>query len=685
MKYLKRGVNTLKKCKYTIVGLDCADCASKIQASLSHDKHFDKVSVNFSTSKISFETDYDTNIVKKANNLIKAVEPEAHILDAQSTKRDFTIYNLLRIILAVAILISTYFVANDTYTKVAVIIAYILLIARVFVNAIKQLFHFTIDENFLITVSCIGAYAINEYMEGAMVLILYEIGKILESRAINHSRKSISHLMDIKPDYANLADGQKVNPDTVQIGDVIVVKPGEKIPLDGVIIEGSSSLDTSSLTGESKPTNVTKGDDVLSGSINQSGLLKIKVTSSYDDSTVNKVLKMVEEATERKAKTETFVSKLSKIYTPIVIALALLVAIFLPYIIDISYEGSIYRALSFLVIACPCAIVISVPLSYFSGIGSLSKKGILIKGSNYLDAIKDIREFVFDKTGTLTDGHFTVTNVTLLSSEEDTFARYLLMGEKLSNHPLALAILDHYQSKDISLGEVSDYKEVAGYGIEYTINGKVVKVGNAKLVGYQKEEGIGTHIYVSVDDVILGYITLNDTIKNSARELINTLKKRNLMVSMFTGDNKDIAKNVALELGIDDYYGAMLPQDKYQKLEEKINKGHKVAFVGDGVNDAPVLARADVGLSLGLSGSSAAIETSDVVILTDDLLKINYAIDTSYFTSKVIKQNLTFAFIVKILVLILSVLGISTMWQAVFADVGVTIITILNTLRILKH
>ncbi len=686
MKFFKRDVSILKKCKYNIVGLDCADCANKIQEHLNNHPHFHNVSVNFSTSKISFETDYTSNIVRKVNQIISGIEPEAYLLNDDKKQASSMLVNVLRIIVAVALLLSTYFVDNALYDKMVIILVYVILVMRVLFNAIKQLLHFTINENFLITISTIGAYVIGEYMEGAMVLILYEIGKILENLAINHSRNSISHLLDIKPDYANLEDGRKVSPEEVKIGDVIVVKAGEKVPLDGVILEGKSSLDTSSLTGESKLVEVEENMEVLSGSINQNGLLKIKVKANYDDSMVSKVLKMVEEASDRKAKTETFISKLSKIYTPVVIGLAILVAIVLPYLGKVSFNTSIYRALSFLVIACPCAIVISVPLSYFSGIGFLSKKGILVKGSNYLDAIKDVNEFVFDKTGTLTNGHFTITSSTILSGNEDDFVNYLILGERLSNHPIALAILDYYcDKKDVITQDVSDYKEIAGFGISYRINNKLVKVGNAKLVSYYKKELAGTHVYVSVDDIILGYVTLNDQIKGSASKLISSLHKRGLKVSLFTGDNVDIARNVAQSLGISEFYGEMLPNDKYKKLEEKISNGNKVAFVGDGVNDAPVLARADVGISLGLSGSSAAIETSDIVIMNDDLLKINTALDAAYFTNKIIKENLLFALIVKMLVLTFSVLGFSTMWQAVFADVGVTIITILNTLRILKH
>lgn len=517
-----------------------------------------------------------------------------------------------------------------------------------------------------------------------MVILLYEIGKVLEEKAINNSRKSISSLLDIKSEFALLENGTVVRPEEVNIGDIIVVKPGEKIPLDGVISNGISHLNMASLTGESSLVEVQEGMNVLSGSINEEGLLKIKVTDTYSDSTVSKILQLVENATDKKTRTETFVNRVSKIYTPVVIVLALLVAILLPLITDLSYSTSIYRALTFLVISCPCAIAISVPLSYFSGIGVSSKHGILIKGSNYLDNLASIKEIVFDKTGTLTTGVFGVREVKPLDDyTESQILEFAALGESFSNHPIARSIIDYY-GKDIDNNRVSNYQEIAGSGLSYTIDTKEIKVGSAELVGYKDILYEGTNVFVSVDGKIIGCIILNDEIKEYSKQAIALLQDKHIKTSMFTGDSEKTALSVGHTLSIDDIKYGMLPTDKYNELEKKIKQDYQVAFVGDGINDAPVLALASIGISMGLKGTSAAIEASDIVIMTDNLTKIDKGIDISRFTQKIIKQNLFFAIFIKILVLVLSIIGIGSMWQAIFADVGVTLITIFNTLRILK-
>ena len=502
--------------------------------------------------------------------------------------------------------------------------------------------------------------------------------------------------MNIKPEYANLKQGEEfkqVAPEEVKIGDIIVVKTGEKIPLDGVIVKGNAQIDNSALTGESKLLEVSENSKVLSGSINTNGLIEIKVEQTYENSTVSQILNLVENATDKKAKTETFVSKAAKIYTPVVIGLALLVAIFMPLIISgVSYKESVYKALIFLVISCPCSIAISVPLSYFSGIGKASKKGILIKGSDYLDGIKDIKEIIFDKTGTITTGKFAVSQIDVINTNytEQDVLKYFAMGEKNSNHPIAKSILNKYETifkENKNIENVENFEEVSGKGIQYQYEGKIVKIGNTEFTDAEKENIVGTVLYLNIDGNVIGRIVLTDEIKPKTKEIMQKLHALGVNTKMFTGDKKEIAEKIAKEVGIKAVKSEMLPQDKYNELDTIISKREehqKVAFVGDGINDSPVLARADIGISMGGIGSSSAIEASDVVIMTDELSKIVDAIDISKKTNKIITQNLIFSIGVKILTLVLSLFGIADMWQAVFADVGVTIITIFNTLRILR-
>ena len=683
-------MNTLKKYKYILKDLDCADCANKIQNKLAENPNYKNVVVNFNTLKLTLESELD-NIKPDIIKVISELEPEVEVLDIDTKINEKKNYNLYRVIVGIIFVILGIYVKLPWYFNlIFTILAYCTLLFRTTKNAIKLLMKKTIDENFLITVSCIGAYFVGEQIEGLMVIILYEIGKLLEEKAINNTRKSITDLMDIKPEYANLKHENhehKVKPDEVNVGDIIVIKQGEKIPIDGIVISGKASLNTSSLTGESKLQEVNINDEVLSGSINENGLIEVKTTKKYEDSTVNKILELVENATDKKAKTETFVNKASRIYTPIVIFLAMIVAIFLPIITNITYSVSIYRALIFLVISCPCAIVISVPLSYFSGIGKASKSGILIKGSNFLDGLKDINYMVFDKTGTLTKGEFNIEKIKSYSdkySEEDIL-KYASIGESFSNHPLAITILSKYNKKIDEQG-VTDFKEISGKGLSYKIDNKNIKVGNNELVDIKKENEIGTVIYVKIDDEIIGYIVLNDSIKKEAKVAIKELKDMKIKTMMLTGDNSEIATKVGKELEIDNIKSEMLPTDKYSEVENLIsnNLKGKVAFVGDGINDSPVLALSDIGISMGGIGASSAIEASDIVIMTDDLRKLKEAINISKITNNIIKQNLIFAIFVKVLVLILSVLGLAQMWMAIFADVGVTLLTIFNTIRILK-
>lgn len=688
----------MKRYEFILKDLDCAACANEIQEKLAKNPELHNVNVNFAKLKLTYET--DTVSVEEVRKAVKEQEPDVEMISAEKMKE---IENkkeskmgaqIARLLIGIIIAgIGLYAKLPDTISTIFIILGYAILLYRTAKNAFKMLFASKkINENFLITVSCVGAYLVGEHMEGLMVITLYEIGKILEEKSISKSRKSIKDLMDIKPEYANLKtenDIKKVSPEEVKIGDTILIKEGEKVPLDGIVKKGTADLNTASLTGESKLTQVSESENVLSGSIVVDGMIEVKVTEKYENSTVSRILDLVENATDKKAKTETFVNKASSIYTPIVIGLAAIVAIFLPLFTDIPYtgnNGSIYRALIFLVISCPCSIAISVPLSYFSGIGKSSKEGILIKGSDYIDAIKDIKEIVFDKTGTLTKGEFEITKIdTFENYTEQEVLKYAAMGEKYSNHPIAKSIM---KANKEEVAEVQEFKEIAGKGLSYQYNGETVLVGNSVLVEANdtNEEG-ATKIYLKINDKLAGIIYLGDTVKDGVVETIKELKALGIKTNMFTGDNKQIAEKTGKEIGIQNIKSEMLPQDKYNAFEEIINKKDeksKVAFVGDGINDSPVLARADVGISMGGVGSESAIEASDVVIMTDNVSKILDAIKISKKTCRIIRQNLVFAITVKVLILFLSTIGLSGMWQAVFADVGVTILTIFNTLRILK-
>ena len=696
----------MKKYEYEIAGLDCAACANEIQEGLNKNPEIKNANVNFAKMKLTYET--DTLSKEEIEKIVQSIEPEVELLEVNSKNKDLKNekvqkenrkklwLHILRLVIgAIVAGVGLYVPMPKVASTIFIILGYAILLFKTVKNAVKLLFKSkTINENLLITISCIGAYLVGKSSEGLMVIILYEIGKILEEKAINKTRKSISDLMDIKPEYANLKKGDKieiVEPSEVKVGDIVVAKQGEKIPLDGVVVKGTASLNTASLTGESKPQDVDENDIVLSGSIVLEGLLEIKVTEKYENSTVSKILELVENATDKKAKTETFVNKAAKIYTPIVIGIAILVGIFLPLISNVTYggeNGSIYRALIFLVISCPCAIAISVPLCYFSGIGKSSKEGILIKGSDYLDELKDVKEIVFDKTGTLTKGQFGISKIEVYSDKymENDVLKYVVWGESYSNHPIAKSIVRN--AKNVETKKIENYEEITGKGIKYNIDGKTVLAGNSSLVGKEDEVAESTKIYLKIDDELVGAILLKDEAKHGTKEAIQALNSRGIVTKMFTGDNKKAAKQIAEELGISEFAAEMLPNQKYSELEKELEKykgtNGKVAFVGDGINDSPVLARADVGISMGGVGSGSAIEASDIVVMTDSIDRIDCAIDTSKKTSKIIKQNLIFSIGVKIVVLILSVFGVANMWEAVFADVGATLITVLNSLRILK-
>ncbi len=554
------------------------------------------------------------------------------------------------------------------------------------------------DENFLMTVATIGAFFVGEFPEAVTVMLFYQIGELFQSFAVDKSRKSIASLMDIRPDYANLVDGddiKKVKPDTVKIGDIILVKPGEKIPLDGVIIEGESFIDTKALTGESVPRSVKSGENVLSGTINQTGILKVKVEKKFGESTVSKILDLVENASSKKSKSENFISKFARYYTPIVVIIAVILAIVPPLIIkDSTFQTWIYRALSFLVVSCPCALVISIPLSFFGGIGRCSKEGILVKGSNYLEALANADIAVFDKTGTLTQGVFDVQKIETNSMDENEFLKLVAHCEHYSNHPIADSIKKKY-GEEIQTSIISDVDEIPGHGISAVIENKKVLVGNSKLmekydIEFAKQNEIGTIVYVAVDGKFEGYILINDEVKKDSKQAISDLKKSGIRKTiMLTGDKKEVGENVAKELELHEVYTDLLPTDKVEKVKQLIsekngyNKNSKLFFVGDGINDSPVLALSDIGIAMGGLGSDSAIEAADIVIMTDEPSKINTAIQISKKTLRIAKENIYFAIIIKILVLLLSALGVATMWMAVFADVGVSIIAILNSMRVL--
>lgn len=686
----------MKNYKYILEGLDCASCAKKVEDKIASTDGYEDVTVNFSTLKLSFKTNKN-NPKKEIIEIVKALEPDVNVVDMEESnkKKDSKeSFHIARIIIGILIyFLGTKLNFNTNIQIVLIIVSIILLLSRTMKKAFMQIRKGVLDENALITISVIGACLVNKVMEGVMVITLYEIGKILESKAISKTRKSISDLMNIKPEYANLKNGeeyQQVNPEEVNVGDIILVKTGEKIPLDGIVLKGEAELDNSALTGESAFVKVKEKSKVLSGAINVQGILEIKVEKNYENSTVSQILNLVENATDKKAKTETFVAKAAKIYTPIVLGLALLVAIFMPILIKGStYYDSIYKALIFLVISCPCSIAISVPLSYFSGIGKASKKGILIKGSDYLDGIKDIGQILFDKTGTITTGKFKVSKIKTYNEKysENEILNYFAMGESFSNHPLAKSILEMVND-EIDTTKVKDFEEISGKGLKYTYNNMEIKIGNAEFVdSKEKIDEKGTILYLKIEDEITGGIVLTDEIKSDAKETIKQLKELGIKTKMLTGDKKEVATRIAKEVNIDEVKSEMLPQDKYNELEKVLDNnitGKKVAYVGDGINDSPVLARADIGISMGGIGSSSAIEASDMVIMTDELKRIIEAIQISKKTNRIIKENLIFSIGVKILILLLSLLGIADMWEAVFADVGTTLITIFNTIRILK-
>lgn len=695
----------MKSYRYKLEGLDCANCAKKVEEKLASTDGFENVNVNFSTLKLSFRTEKyenDKNLKNIVEEIVRKVEPDVNVIENSNKeineKTERSNVDIIRIIIGVLV----YFLGMKSnlgkgFSLIFLIISLVILLHKIVPKAIKQIVkNKSLDENALIAISAIGECFVDKAMEGIMVITLYEIGKILEAKAISKTRNSISSLMDIRPEYANIKDKEeikKVSPEEVKIGDIIVIKSGEKIPLDGIIIKGEAEIDNSALTGESELINVKEDSKVLSGGINVQGLIEVKVEKLYEDSTVSQILNLVENATDEKAKTENFVSKAAKIYTPIVLGLAVLVAIFMPiFFKGVTYQESIYKALIFLVISCPCSIAISVPLSYFSGIGKASKRGILVKGSDYLDGLKDIKQIVFDKTGTITTGNFKLSEIKSFNEKynEKEILEYFVMGESYSNHPIAKSILNEVKNEDIDIKQVRDFEEIAGKGLKYKIQDKEIIIGNKSIMNDNKitsNQEEGTILFLKINDEVVGSIKLIDEIKPDVKTTMKKLSDLGIKTKMFTGDKKEIAQKIAKEVGIKEVKYEMLPQNKYEELEKVLQgkkPSEKVAYVGDGINDSPVLARADIGISMGGVGSSSAIEASDIVIMTDELSKVIEGIEISKKTNKIIMQNLVISIGIKLLVFTLTLFGLSDMWEAVFADVGVTLITVFNTLRILR-
>ena len=606
---------------------------------------------------------------------------------------------LIQIIISLIIFLIAFIVPfkQEIINTILFGISYLIVGFEILWKAIRNILRGKVfDENFLMAIASVGAFAIGEYSEGTAVMLFYQVGELFQDYAVDKSRKSIASLMDIRPDVAFVKrDGkiEKVSPEEVKIGETIVVKPGEKVPLDGKVIEGTSMLDTSALTGESIPRDVNVGDEVLSGCINKNGALTVEVEKEFGESTVSKILDLVENASSRKAKTENFITKFAKYYTPIVVITALLLAVIPTIVFGFeTFQEWLYRALTFLVVSCPCALVISIPLGFFGGIGGASKKGVLVKGSNYLEALSQVEIVVFDKTGTLTKGIFEVQKIETKGFSKDELLKLAAYAESYSNHPISVSLKKAY-GKEIDQKLISKSEEISGHGVRSVVNGKEVLVGNDKLmkqnnIDYAVCNDVGTILYVAVDGKFAGYILIADEIKEDAKEIIRKLKANNIQkIVMLTGDKKEVGESIAKELGIDIVYSELLPDQKVEKVEELMNeksKSGKLVFVGDGINDAPVLAISDIGIAMGALGSDAAIEAADIVIMTDEPSKIDNAIKISKKTMRIVKQNIVFAIFVKVLVLLLTAIGLGTMWEAVFADVGVLVLAIINALRALR-
>ena len=701
-------MNGVLKKELILEGLNCANCALKIENEVKKIDKIEDITLNFVSKKLSFnikDSKEEESILNDITSIIKRIEPDVNIKELNKVtlepkeEKDEIKGEILKIAIGVVFfLFALIFKKSFSVSLALYIVSYLLIGGEVLIKAVKNIKNGQIfDENFLMAIATIGAFSIKQFPEAVSVMLFYQIGELFQDMAVDRSRKSILSLMDIRPDYANIKLGEdikKVSPSEVHVGDIIVVKAGEKIPLDGVVIEGRSMVDTLALTGESIPREVEEKDEVLSGFINKNGLLTIKVTKELQESTVSKIMDLVENASNKKASTENFITKFAKIYTPIVVLTAAIIAVLPPIINGEPFYKWLYRALIFLVVSCPCALVISIPLGFFGGIGGASKKGILVKGGNYLEALNNVDTVVFDKTGTLTKGVFEVTKIKGTKDiKEEELLKYAAYGEYYSNHPIAQSVVKAYKG-EIDKELIKNYEEVWGKGTIADVNEQKIFLGNNKLmkehhIDYEEVEDIGTVLYVAINKKYAGYMVISDEIKEDSKKAISNLKEIGIKETvMLTGDSSFIANKIGSELNIDKVYGGLLPQEKVEKLEEieksKSKKG-KVLFVGDGINDAPVLKRADIGVAMGGLGSDAAIEAADVVIMTDEPSKIFTAIKIAKKTRKIVWENIGFAIAVKVLVLVLGAFGIATMWEAVFADVGVALLATLNSTRVIKN
>ena len=712
------------ECMLSIEGLDCPNCAAKVERKINTLEGIKEATVDFLGKKIVVLADEisENELVEliqtevdKIEDGVKVFVPKVQAGESSSEEEDTGKIKKKLLIGGILFVLGIFVPKTLFIPKLAVfLVSYLVIGGDVLLSAFKNILNGQVfDENFLMAIATIGAFAIGEYPEGVAVMLFYQLGELLQGIAVNNSRKSIVSLMDIRPDYANIKVGEgikKVSPEEIKVGEIIVVKPGEKVPLDGKIVKGASTFDTSALTGESLPREAKAGDDVLSGFINKNGLIEIQVAKVFSESTVSKILYLMENAGSKKSKTENFITKFAKYYTPAVVITALIVAIFPPLLIQgATFSDWIYRALIFLVVSCPCALVISIPLGFFGGIGGASRHGILIKGTNYLEVLNNLESIVMDKTGTLTKGIFKVTEVNVKNNikindfennktelTKPLLLKYAAHIEKFSNHPIAQSIVAEYENSVSKVDEnvVKDFEEISGFGIKVNINNHQFLAGNSKLMNlenitFDKKENLGTAIYLAADGKYIGNILISDEVKEDSARAIKGMKENGVKeIVMLTGDNEAIGKNIAEKLGIDKVFTELLPNEKVEKLEEiyktKSEKG-KVAFVGDGINDAPVLARADLGIAMGGAGSDAAIEAADVVIMNDEPSKIVTAIKIAKKTKEIVWQNITVAFAIKIVVMALGLFGDATMWEAVFADVGVALLAVLNATRVLRY
>ncbi|MCW9134510.1 heavy metal translocating P-type ATPase [Bacillus paramycoides] len=695
---------------FILEGLDCANCAMKIETKVKEMPTVSEATVDFVSKKLRVEVANKRELestVQDIKNVVQKLEPDVKVVREEEKGHDHghdhgdgNVKKMIGRLVVGGILTGIAALAGlpQMITIPLFVLAYLLIGGDIVWRAVRnitrgQLF----DENFLMAIATLGAFAIQQYPEAVAVMLFYQVGELFQSIAVNRSRKSITSLMDIRPDYANVKVGnetKQVSPEDVQIGDYIIVKPGEKVPLDGKVVEGTSMMDTSALTGESVPREVEVGNDVLSGFVNQNGVLTIEVTKEFGESTVSKILDLVQNASSKKAPTENFITKFARYYTPVVVITAAIMAFIPPLILEgATFSDWIYRALVFLVISCPCALVVSIPLGFFGGIGGASKSGILVKGSNYLEALNDVKYIVFDKTGTLTKGVFKVTKMEPsegTTSEE--LLEYAAFAEVYSNHPIAQSIRTAY-GKSIDENSIEDYSEISGHGTVVKVKGKEIFAGNAKLmrkenITFKQPDTVGTLVHVAVNGKYAGYIVISDEVKEDSKQAIQKLKELGIKKTvMLTGDAKPVGEAVGKELGLDEVHAELLPQQKVEEIEKIDAAKHgkeKVAFVGDGINDTPVLARADVGIAMGGLGSDAAIEAADIVIMTDEPSKIATAVKIAKRTRSIVWQNIIFALGIKGVVLLLGAFGIATMWEAVFSDVGVTLLAVLNAMRVLR-